>query len=842
MHVATQQAAFLSTHACFVSTMFAIFLISCEQEVIAQKASEQLRNSNPVEFNDFEIQGQCWDAADRNRTVPDVTLTLFALIGVDGRSEKIAETTSDEDGAFRFENLKPASEQRLENRKYVILAQRRNGPASFGFVWGSAQDQEQRILVGQKTGALRGKVVDEDGNPVRDVKIDQLAPLGQSVASLPVTRSNQQGLYFLSGLPTTPETRAFSLMLTHPDFPKTFVTVKKSPDILTLKMSKGCVVTGSVRDESSDEPLADVVVTAVPVSSELNEIHTRTDEEGNYRFVLKPGTYSVLLEADETHVAPALRNLSCAKGKTLDLGPMMALPGGWITGQVTNTDTGKPMEFNESGERLALGYYGPNRPAGKILHTHRLCSVDDEGRFRMRAAAGRNFPYLCNTRGERNVWSTKKFPAVIVKPGEETDVVMNVTPERTPDQKMDRAREVFASLPRPVDERVDAIIEEFRKLNHTVDETEVWCLLMQELVKIGKPAVLPLCEEFETTDEQRMMRRLGFALRAIDDPRAIPTLIRVLPKTLQPPMSDYGLLVADADLMAFMSKHDISDRDGGHFSFGRPVREVHAALVKLTKRNVDGRAIATTKKSEDPRGLAAAEKLYYETAARWADWWEKNWQKFDVDESFNKVNLPAYSAPDLSQLPKGLELTENSKIGDRFSGFVLTPIGDGDPGATYFMDLDTKRTFKWPEKLLQATDEKALQAVMQWAKEQGADLMCVAEPTENGELTSTLSLIDTQAWEIDKTSAEKIEQLVSNGALPTGRKVKKLLQHEFAADQPMRTDIGSSFLYLTNEQGLGLITVTDLVTEARDITGAFSAPKGVGFHRGVRFDVTTILR
>ncbi len=88
---------------------------------------------------------------------------------------------------------------------------------------------------------------------------------------------------------------------------------------------------------------------------------------------------------------------------------------------------------------------------------------------------------------------------------------------------------ILRSLPKETDRRVEAIIDEFRKLNHTVDECEIGCLLMLELVTIGKPPVLPLCREFESTSEQRMMRRLAFALRAIGDPRAVPTLIRVLP-------------------------------------------------------------------------------------------------------------------------------------------------------------------------------------------------------------------------------------------------------------------------------------------------------------------------
>ena len=69
--------------------------------------------------------------------------------------------------------------------------------------------------------------------------------------------------------------------------------------------------------------------------------------------------------------------------------------------------------------------------------------------------------------------------------GKETHCDITYTPELTPAEKMVRAHQVLSSLPEQTDDRVSAIIEEFRKLNHTVDECEIWCSLMRELVEIG---------------------------------------------------------------------------------------------------------------------------------------------------------------------------------------------------------------------------------------------------------------------------------------------------------------------------------------------------------------------
>ena len=207
-----------------------------------------------------------------------------------------------------------------------------------------------------------------------------------------------------------------------------------------------------------------------------------------------------------------------------------------------------------------------------------LAVVDDTGRFRVRAAAGENYPYLGGIRGERMTWNTHDLPPIVVAKGSATECILNVTPSPTAAEKLAIAEKALEVIPIDADKRVAAIIEEFRRLNHTVDETETWCSLIRELTIIGSDAVPALFKEFETTDDSFMMRRLAFSLRAIGDPRAVPTLIRVLPKTLLPSSSDYGLRVEDETLAAFMRKHSISRRAviGAHFHFGRAVPETHS--------------------------------------------------------------------------------------------------------------------------------------------------------------------------------------------------------------------------------------------------------------------------
>lgn len=834
----------ISVYACVVlvawvsSCTFSIEIVA-EDNVLPQPQSD----------SNFVIAGQCVKHSDFRSSIPDVEIRLFSVIGLLQNSTEIAKTVSDDEGKFRFSNLEPPRENRLNGLRYYFIAKPKKGAVNISTLWNPDEAQTMRLSISERSLSLKGNVADERGEPIEGARLE-LYTGAAGIEATPSTTSNKHGLFVLQGLPVYTDRKGkpygIPVVISHPDYPTTTIQTDEVTGYVSFTVEAGCRVTGVVQDSATGAPLRDKIVSAVPVESgSAKEAHAVTDAEGRYRLNLLQGNYKVILEDGEL-VAKAVEEVACPNGGQVELEPLKASAGGWIVGQVINTATGKPMVLTPEGKRIALGFFGPSRPQpqGRLVHLHRLAEVDGEGRFRIRAEAGENFPFFCNLSGNRMPFSTTKQPPVVVEKGNETSCVMEFTPPLTPEQKMEIAYRVFNALPEETDKRVEAIIEEFRKLNHTVDECETWCLLMRELVAIGKPAVLPLCREFEATNEQRMMRRLAFALRAIGDPRAVPILIRVLPKTLQPPMSDYGLIVADPELAAFMREHADGKDRGQYFSFGRPVRETHYALTELTKRKVDVRELSSMHKSKDLRSLARQEQFYHETATEWANWWEANWQKFDVDDSFSKVNLPPYVPRDLSNYPTGLRLTENAVVDGGLRGMVVTPIGDADQGADFFLDLDTRGRPRWPNSLPHGDNSPdVVAAARKWAAEQGVDLICVPTRNEDGDVVYTLTGIGLQLWEIDPFEAKNIAKRVENGELPEGRQVEGALLHYDPETRQYVSQRESSFLYVTREQGLGVITVTDFVTEARDLTGTFGAPpRGVGFHRGVRFNYQTIAR
>jgi hypothetical protein len=54
-------------------------------------------------------------------------------------------------------------------------------------------------------------------------------------------------------------------------------------------------------------------------------------------------------------------------------------------------------------------------------------------------------------------------------------------------------------------------------------------------------------------------------------------------------------------------------------------------------------------------------------------------------------------------------------------------------------------------------------------------------------------------------------------------------------------DANAAFIFTTREGNMGVIETTDRVTRTADLTGSPGPPPGVGFHKGVRFNLKEII-
>lgn len=133
---------------------------------------------------------------------------------------------------------------------------------------------------------------------------------------------------------------------------------------------------------------------------------------------------------------------------------------------------------------------------------------------------------------------------------------------------------------------------------------------IQELVRIGAPAVPELITELRQTERWLSKSLIALTLRAIGDRRAVPALIEVLGRSKY--RGEYGIYVKDDELASFMLEHqhtppDDGERKAKQIIIAGPVIEIVETLDEITGH------------SEGPDRFSpeAAETV----KRRWQSWW-----------------------------------------------------------------------------------------------------------------------------------------------------------------------------------------------------------------------------
>jgi hypothetical protein len=344
-----------------------------------------------------------------------------------------------------------------------------------------------------------------------------------------------------------------------------------------------------------------------------------------------------------------------------------------------------------------------------------------------------------------------------------------------------------------------------------------WATAARDLVRIGKPAVPYLIEELDRTTENPPLRSLGFTLRAIGDPRAVPALIRAIPRTLVVSGSDFGLRMDDPDLLAFLQKHDLHDgADGRQFTFGMPYREITGALHALTGQRFNEDELHFINLEGTPKQRWLKLWLFHQLAARWAVWWKQNWRRFTDDPAYSRINLsPLPEAPPVPAAAPDQPFPTGEKV-RASSGWSGVTTGPPQPlkYVRTFKDLDTGRDTPWPGELPEPSKAKA-DEVASFAAREGFDLRGTeyTDP-KSGKSYYALEGLGLRAWQVDNGVFDTIDRDLRHDRPPKlDRPARALLMDVDPGTGTYRPENKATFLFVTREGTTGILQTTRLVTE-----------------------------
>ncbi len=287
------------------------------------------------------------------------------------------ETTTGDDGSFILQ----------ADFEGQITFYGRVGAVKPGFGLGSQHvrldsDDELVIRLNEETLAA-GTVRDGDGEPVPGATIGLERLRGPGiwlfVNGLMHTTADAQGAFIFPGLP---EGRGFTLEISASGYARVRLRCDADAkvDDLRIVLDEESVISGIVQREG--QPVAGLKVWCHQPRGSFHA-DTVTGEQGRYRLGRLPqGVYNVCLNAPDGWTAVAHETVEVAAGQSLEDVDFELVRGGFVTGTVTDAETGQPLA------RIRMRAWGPARPlSGDVAQN---AQTDDNGQYTFRLPPGEN--------------------------------------------------------------------------------------------------------------------------------------------------------------------------------------------------------------------------------------------------------------------------------------------------------------------------------------------------------------------------------------------------------------------------------------------------------------------
>ncbi|MFO1095875.1 MAG: carboxypeptidase regulatory-like domain-containing protein [Planctomycetaceae bacterium] len=838
-------------------------------ELIAFADQPAAATEAPPSLSKVTPSGTCED--EDQRPLAGINVRVFRYPSPIDPPLQVAETTTDPQGRFVVEDVETDPGQ-LESRgiaDLVLAATADDRASAVKYVNDEQQLTNLTLTLHSETGTLSGVVRDEQGQPVAGATVQLPSGFSHPLPGIMSTITDEQGRYAITNVPQWRpgefETKtanssgrivmtACFLFVHHEDFAVTLGKYTAVPQSVDVTLHPPAIVTGRVLDVVTNQPAAGVFVSAQGIARH-GWAQVRTDSDGRYRLLLTKDHYNIWAEMPE-RIAVAAKAIDAKPGETTPDADIRLVRGVFVYGQLIDPGTNKPIQPDE---RTYVAHYGPARPRSGAAVSNTV--VQPDGSYRLRVAPGRNFIYLQSGPGGgveleiqdgadvhhdfqigEHSENTFASPDPEIKIGDrirqqarDEDAVADRLTGNTPAAPVTRERG---------DTPVGRLLNELEQQN-AGDElfAESWLKTLRQIVDLGPAAVPELITELDATANDMMLRCLGFALRAIGDKRAVPALIRAIPKTLLPPGSDMGVLSNDAQLALFAQQHDLDNsKTGNEYVFGRPVREVFGSLEQLTGQKFNEEELYSVHLLGTQRQKSLQRQLYDRCARRWSDWWEEHWSEHVDNAEYARVKLPEAPAAAVNILHANVP---HYKSGESFSNYLLESALSQNAGRHELFDLDTGRGAAVPGQWRRTIGGEGYGQFVAWASEQGFDLLgheYVVPGT--GRHVYAIRRLSGQFWELPEDAWKRTYDDTTFGELQrSGRPVADhWLLHRDSQTGDIDPLARATFLFQTNDDTRGIVYVgVEVQDDAQQPGGSAEGDNEltpIAFNKGRRFAFT----
>ncbi len=752
------------------------------------------------------------------------------------------ETTIDSDGRFSIDNLPTVG-----GTAQLVLSASKSGFSSvIRDVTGPGQPQFD-LQMNSSTAALSGTVTDSNGNPIADAVVSTQHRQTHPIPSVQTAKTDANGRFSIvdlapkSGVQRSPDGRGYGvtwfISVTHPDHPVTIAEYSQIPQEVNVTLYPPAIVEGQVIDLVTGDTIPGVEVRAQGIARS-HSFTAKTDADGVYQLRMTRDNYNIWAVAAD-RMPLAIEALDVTPGRRLVGRDIHMAQGGFVVGKVIDPATDRPVDG--SAAQMDVVHKGPARPM--IGAAVARAEVMADGTYRLHVAPGRNYVSLRN--------GLAASVELLVGDGQtvEHDFILGSkasasNEQDAPGNSYNRHRRLRRQI--LLDAR-RGVVGQVNSSTHGPDaptlrrQTQVGILLtelednvmgnittqgvwenrVRKLVEIGPDAMPELIGELDRTSDEWMLRSLGFILRAIDDKRAVPGLIRAIPRTLhvihdpESPNVDLTRQVrgTDESQIRFMTQHALDpSNEGTEYVIGRSLREICAALRSLTGQDFGEEELCDmfSFETEDTPSFPAQKRAtivnFHRVAERWAQWWEEHAHEFTNDPSFHQVRLPALPDPEPAEsIRSETRLISSTEISNDMLGSLR-----GDPTAPIFFDLDSGRRASLPERWRSGKfSENNLKDIREWAAKEGFDLMGDETPEEGKLPVFVLRPIGLSTWELPKTRWKTEIDNTSVASLKQEGRMNQRddLLHVDATSNELKPREIATFFYITREGTPGILYV-----------------------------------